>query len=423
MARIQRLPVILAAISAVVVIGCGSSGAGASRRMVSEPLSFDRSCRPTMDTVCPSPLLLSVAPAGDRYLAIWSREAVGPETGVYARLVDARSGAPVGQQVEVSDRNRVVSARGVVTSIVAAYNPGTREFLVLWQAGPGSGRHYPEIHARRLDADLHPLGAVVRIAPHGFYLRDVAANPENGEYLLVQSPEIPEARARVAAIRLGRDGSAKAVSTWGLDDPAPQIGVDRVHVAYDESTHGYLVAWLRTVGVPGLATRRVDADGRHLSVARQAGGAGLPSEAGQFTLGCGRDRMGCLLVWTAESSQGARTLVAQRLANGGEPAGPTIKVSNTVDRTVQLKSPIQAVVSAGDRYILSWHEGRNLRVSAIPADNGPAQPSRVVELPNDPTRAIATAVSSSAQTLLILSLDDRRSGPNQVFAQVESLQH
>jgi hypothetical protein len=69
--------------------------------------------------------------------------------------------------------------------VLAAYNPYSRVYLVLWEPLPGGS---PEINGQLLDSKLRPIGGEIHTTAYDFYLYDgnLAADPDTGEFLLAQ---------------------------------------------------------------------------------------------------------------------------------------------------------------------------------------------------------------------------------------------
>jgi hypothetical protein len=262
---------------------------------------------------------------------------------------------------------------------------------------------------------------VVSVTAHDFYLRDLAANPATGEYLLVQLAPQGETVSPVKAFatRLGSDGSAKAVAAWTVTRPAQQVAFDRVRAAYDPTTRGYRVAWLlagRTGSV--IASRAVDANARELSATRPIAETGVLDNP-QFNFAAAAYSGEFMTIWISPVSPTKLELLAQRIDQSGRPLGTTITASDAVDPP-ELRDHRPQVTAAHNHYVVWWRNTFNIRLT----DQGDAaSASGSISLPNDPTGAVTSAIDPVGQRIAILSLSDNPGGGNQIFARVLPLPH
>jgi hypothetical protein len=312
-----------------------------------------------------------------------------------------------------------------VGSIVAAYNRYTREFLVLSQALMPSPGVFGAIQGQRFDSHLRPIGSAVEITPHDYYLRDLAVNPDNGEYLLVQIGfqggfQAPPSPGEIFAIRLGADGNATAVSAWNVASSAERFAFGRVRAAYDSATHGYRVAWLLTGSTDSvIASRAVSANGELVSAPVAAIQPG-PLDNPQFTFAAGPNGRQFVIAWVSPTTTSKLELRAQPLDLTGAPISGPETISDIVDPPAIREHRPQLTTATG-RFVVSWQNTGSLRIAAIPIATGPATPSVQIALPNDPTGSTTSAADPTARTVLILWLTNNPGGPNQIHARLVPL--
>ena len=220
--------------------------------------------------------------------------------------------------------------------------------------------------------------------------------------------------AGVFVRRLGRYGQPQNGRGWRITAPGENAFFARLQVNYNPRANDYRVAWLsmaRTRSV--IATRTISADGARASPLTVVAEPGV-FENPQFDFGTDPATGASLAVWVSALDQRRVHLLAQRVSPSGHRIGQTTIVSTDVDPPA-INNHRPQVIPIGDGYVITWRNETTLRVENLPL-HGQIARSATVPLPDDPTRAITTAVDSATGTLLILSTDDNRGGPNQVFA-------
>ncbi len=219
-----------------------------------------KACQGSADSGCGEPnmpVLISGEEGSD--LALWTTLPGQPASvGVWVRLVDARSGAARGPQVQLSHS---VAEHG----IVAAYNPGSRRYLLLWQsAGAISGQ--------LLNDRLAAVGARFQIPAHDYYVRpgELAPDP-NGGFLFTQAQNGVglETQTRVFVTQISANGHPLNTVSWPVGNKSQQFQFAEAHAVYLPNLEGYLVAW-SLYGTTGsiLADRIVDKNLRPLRKAQ-----------------------------------------------------------------------------------------------------------------------------------------------------------
>jgi hypothetical protein len=381
---------------------------------VSKPLQIDVACQPTADTTCGGPTMGTAAPGpGAEDLVVWSRF---PEQqsidGVWARRIDARSGQPIGAQVQVAQFPDV-------GSVLAAYNPRSHRYLILWQGLPNNGAMAGEINGQVLAGDLTAVGPPIAITAHDFYLYpgDLTANPANGDFLLMQLSEShePAAPHAVNLTRIASDGTVDGTASWPV---GPQAGEGQVHATYDLQSRSYIVAWLVTGG--GSVTfeaRAASADLNQLGPIEtiDPGDATLGSD---FSIAEVPGTSTAVVAWLNNAPTGGPTIVAQQLESSGQPLGTMSTIS-----TLEDPPPLPAgglgrlqVTAVGDHDVASWQGLDKSETVAIPRGLTGAATNNVVDLPGlRNTYSHAMVANASANTLVVLSTSDGRAA-NQIYA-------
>ena len=180
--------------------------------------------------------------AGKEYLVVWT-QGVGQDRGfrdIYGRRL-SRTGKPLGAPFRVSDR----AATGDEAEPKIAYNPVSREYLVVWRDGRKYMDRGEDIYGRRLAADGTPLGRAFRVVGRAATGRDwtpdVECNSKHGTCLV----------AWTDPRRGGNDIFGRLVSQAGKPlrsdfriTPGGASGHDwRVDLAYDPHHNSYLAVW------------------------------------------------------------------------------------------------------------------------------------------------------------------------------------
>jgi hypothetical protein len=237
-----------------------------------------------------------------------ARPALSPR-GV-APVVDARSRAPRGAQVQVSQS---VAQEGVV----AVYNPASRRYLVLW----GSGR----ISGQVLNEHLEASGAAFQIPAHDSYVRpgELTTDP-NGGFLFSQAenPSGLSTQTHLFVTRISADGQPLNTASWTVSNNSRQFQFAEAHAVHVPNPGGYLVAW-SLYGTTGsfLAERMVDERLRPVSGVQTLALSGHAAGA-DFALAYEPPSASTRVIWLSRSTPSAPSLLSIRLNGSGAPEGP-----------------------------------------------------------------------------------------------------
>lgn len=387
---------------------------------VSQPLPVDVACQATSDYTCGGPTMgTAAAGPGAVDLVVWSRFAEEQAiNGVWARRIDARSGRPIGEQVHVAQFPDV-------GSVLAAYNPRSQRYLVLWQGLPNNGAMAGAINGQLLTRDLTPVGPAITVAAHDFYLYpgDLTANPADGDYLIMQLSQSHEQAAPhdVYVARVASDGTVDGTATWRA---GTQMGEGQVHAAYEPESRNYLFAWLVTAG--GSATFEactVSSDLSRLGPV-EAIAPGQASLGSDFSIAGDPGEASAVIAWLNQAPTGP-TIVAQKLGSSAQPVGTMSTISTLADPPPLPDAGLGRLqlTVVGDHYVAAWQGLDQAGIVAISADLKRAGDRTVVDLPGaTSTYSHATVANPAARSFALLSSSDSRSS-NQIYARVVALPH
>jgi len=163
--------------------------------------------------------------AAGEYLAVWKDDRNG-NWDIYGRRVTA-GGAVTGTEIAVC------ATSGDQLYPAVAYQPATAEWLVVWNGGRVQGQRV-SLTGTLVMTDFLISQNTAQNRP------DVAANPEDGEYLVVWHEQSGPTDYRVRARRVGADGALLG-SELQLSPTGGVAGWPRV--AYNGNDDEYLVVW------------------------------------------------------------------------------------------------------------------------------------------------------------------------------------
>jgi hypothetical protein len=359
------------------------------------------------------PVLISGERSSD--LALWSTAPAGEPgmSGVWGRLVDARSGTAQGPQVRVSGSQAQQGVLGV-------YNPASRRYLVLWQSGD-------EISGQLLNDRLQVAGAGFQIPAHDYYVRpgELATDPDGG-FLFSQAQNPPgglESQTQVFVTRISAAGRSIQTASWLVSNDSRPFQFAEAHAVYVPTSRTYLVAW-SLFGTTGsaLADRIVGDSAKPLSEVHAVAG-GADAGGADFALGYQPQTATTRVIWLTHSTSGAPTLSSVRLSSSGAPVGPAQSIGQVSPIPAEEPAGLGGLTPApaGIKEIANWQGLDTIDTFTIPATG--AAPVSVTRTPLGGVRgsyAHASATNTAAQTVAVLDTSNQ-GNLSQLYAHVTSL--
>jgi hypothetical protein len=180
---------------------------------------------------------VAYSPVMKEYLVVWENEYSTTDHDIFARRIDAITGALVGLEIHVAYASYNYDEKPVVT-----YNPGTHEYLVVYERRMGSDE-FPQqdLVGQRLYENGTLMGGEILIA-NGYLDEQAPAVACDGmDYLVVWQGDIaiPE-ETNLYSQRIGGGGSLIggqiAITTWDGDQLIPRI-------TYNSDDGHYFVVW------------------------------------------------------------------------------------------------------------------------------------------------------------------------------------
>lgn len=351
---------------------------------------------------------------GNSDLAVWSTFPTGQSatSGVWVRLVDARSGAAEGPQVHLSES---LAQQGVI----GVYNPASRRYLVVWQSGD-------EISGQLLNDRLQLAGASFQIAAHDDYVRpgELATDPGGGFlFSQAQNPDGGlETQARVFVTGISARGQPVKTASWPVSNESRQFQFAEAHAVYVPTSGGYLVAW-SLYGATGstLADRIVDGRGKPLRGVHTVA-SGADAAGADFALGYQPQSAATRIIWLSRSATGATTLLSMHLSTNGTSAGAVQSLGQISPIPAEEPADLSGLTlaSAAHKDIANWQGFAAVDTFTIPLGTGPVSITRTRLGGASGSYTHASATNTTALTLAVLSTSNQGS-LSQLYAHVTPL--
>lgn len=228
----------------------------------------------------------------------------------------------------------ITTASGFQGAPAIAADPGTGEFLVVWQdLRSGS----TAVFGQRVDNTGTLLGGDFPVAA-GASAPCIAFNSPMSEFLVAYAKSTGIFGRRIAVDGSLIGGEITLFAASGQSDPA---------IAHDTATHRYLLVWGQSLG--GVRSRTLGADGTPLGPVNtlSTGQNGAGNAAVAFNAATGQH----LVVWDAGGD------VFARLVNGdGGTAGPFFALTTA---TGTQTFPSVTVNGSTHQYFVVWWDNRN----------------------------------------------------------------
>jgi hypothetical protein len=190
----------------------------------------------------------------NEYLVVWESM-----EQVVARRLDA-GGAPLGGDFTVPD---AASSMRNDSSPAVAFDPLTKEYMVLWTSVPALFNGTPAtVYARRVSGQGAPLGTNITAYVHQniyVYGLGLAHNTTDNEYLAVWNADTDDAGYDAFAQRLSIDGSPVG-QAQRMKKPEWQVAPE---VAYSPSEEAFVITYRENHndGSGDISARALDASG------------------------------------------------------------------------------------------------------------------------------------------------------------------
>lgn len=358
------------------------------------------------------PVLISGKGSSD--LALWSTFPTGQSaiSGVWVRLVDARSGAAEGPQVHLSGS---LAQQGVI----GVYNPASRRYLVLWQSGD-------EISGQLLNDRLQLAGAGFQIPAHDYYVRpgELATDPAGG-FLFSQAKNPDgglETQTHVFVTPISATGQLVNTASWPVSNDSRQFQFAEAHAVYVPTSGGYLVAWslYGTIGST-LADRIVDESAKPLPEVHTIA-SGADAAGADFALGYQPETAATRVVWLSRSATGATSLLGMHLSTSGTSAGPAQSLGHVGPIPAEEPADLGSLTlaPAPHRDIANWQGFDAIDTFTIPLGTAPVSITRTRLGGASGSYTHASATNTTALTLAVLSTSNQGS-LSQLYAHVTPL--
>ncbi len=280
---------------------------------------------------------------GSAFLVAWQSEGNGDD--IYAQAVSAE-GALLSETVPIA------TLLGDQRHPDVAANPGDGEYLIVWQDG---GFLLPDwdIYAQRVADDGSRLGGSIAVytGTNDQQNPTVALNPDDETYLVIWQSDDPATGryhlyGQVVQANGALNGTAVSLysSTAALSDP---------EVAFNPVAGRYLLAWQEQSGRTDdwdLYGRIIGADGRPLGDAFAV--AAAPQDQAVPAVAASRNAEEFLVVWQAYTATGGlNDIHAQRVGADGTLLGGRIEVAAGSD---EQRAPQVATAGAVGQYLVAW---------------------------------------------------------------------
>lgn len=358
------------------------------------------------------PVLISGEASSD--LALWSTFPTGQlaTTGVWVRLVDARSGAADGPQVHLSGS---LAQQGVI----GVYNPASRRYLVLWQFGD-------EISGQLLNDRLQVAGPGFQIPAHDYYVRpgELATDPAGGFlFSQAQNPDGGlETQTHVFVTRISATGQPVNTASWPVSNDARPFQFAEAHAVYVPASGGYLVAW-SLYGTTGttLADRIVDTSAKPLPGVHTVA-SGADAAGADFALGYQPQTAATRVIWLSHSGTGATTLLSMHLNTSGTSAGPPQSLGQVSPIPDEEPADLSGLTlaPAPHKDIANWQGFDAIDTFTVPLSTAPVSVTRTPLRGASGNYTHASATNTAALTLAVLSTSNQGS-LSQLYARVTPL--
>ncbi len=197
--------------------------------------------------------------ASNEYLVVWEGDDVLDEQEIFGQRISA-TGTEVGaDDFRISDMGTDGSTLFFGADSDVAYNPGTNEYLVVWEGDDNTAPlvdNEVEIFGQRLDASGAEVGAndfrVSDVGANGDTARSgrdpaVAYNAVDNQFLAVWEADEAVGEFEIYGQRLGQGGGELGANDFRISDMGPDgnanfAGVDAA-VAHNSASNEYLVVW------------------------------------------------------------------------------------------------------------------------------------------------------------------------------------
>ena len=332
-----------------------------------------------------------------RYLAVWAADGTNDnEFEVFGRFL-SRSGAPVGDQFQISTTGPAGDVTFDAARPAVVYNAAVREFLVAWEASDAVAGE-TEIFVQRLSANGARVGVdgqqISTMGPDGDAAYDarepsLAYNSADHEYLVAwrgndDTDALVDNEFEIFVQRLAPDGTELGVDDQQISRGGDE-GVEGVassfepSVDYNAVTNEYLVAWAGG-GAAGplvndefeIFTQRLAIDGTEVGKDdRRISDMGPDGDDAFFALSptVAHDRSGEYLVaWQGRDDRGAIgvSVFTQRLSTTGSQLRPNDRRISAIGRdggrlSAQL-NPATAYDPLADQYVVVWSSDRSATI-------------------------------------------------------------
>jgi hypothetical protein len=281
---------------------------------------------------------------------------VTEDLGIHGQLVDA-DGSLIGSPFEISGFDN--GEWGVV-----AHNPATNRYLVVWRRW--------DIVGQLVDADGTLIGSSFAIdgpfATGWLAWPDVAANPTNGEFLVVwEDGRRDQTRdLDVFGQLVGQDGerlgSNIRISVRNVSERLPAV-------AYADATDQYLVVWQderdpsRGADIYG---RILTTDGERTGPEFRVSGGNATADDSWPDVAADPDGGRYFVTWMDQRNEATRgrDIFGQLLTATGARIGWNIRASGSKATSGEWE-PAVAFEPTSDRYFVVWDDYRNLDTRGV----------------------------------------------------------
>lgn len=343
----------------------------------------------------------------DRFLAVWvdSRDddmnSLFIEYDIYGRLFEA-DGTPAAPDFRINEG--LTSERQAFVPKVA-HNPIDNEYLVAWESKG-------QVVARRLDASGAPLGGEVTVPDDASSKRNdsgpaVAFDPGTKEYLVLFS-SVPSVfngtPATVYARRVSSQGAP--VGTNEIAYVHDNIYVYGVGLARKATKDEYLAIWDADTGATGF-----DAFAQLLNIDGSPAGAAYPMKKPDWQVApmaaYSPSEDAFMLTYRENHNDGSGDISARRLDASGMPGADDFVVYSSPDAWVSYSNVTYDGCS--EKFLLAWSvtgSPGSVMANVVGSDGAPAMDVLIVdpEVAVGPTSeiGIASAYSATSKTHLVV---------------------
>jgi hypothetical protein len=302
-------------------------------------------------------------PAANQYLVVWSdgRSEATRGFDIYGQRLSA-AGTAKGGNFRISGGGAV----GDDLSPAAAYNPNSKQYLVVWEDWRNASLQGPDIYGQRLSPTGGAKGTNFRIGDSPGASDEawpaVAHNPTANQYLVAWM-DARNGTWDIYARRVSAAGGLLGSSTR-ICQPIATANEYRPQVAYNPAANQYLVVWSDE---RNLASRLRDIYGRRVSATgvilgkdfRVSGPAAVAHDL-QAVVAYSPAANEYLVAWADKRNYAGQgyDIYARRVSAAGAVTGADFRVTGT-GGTADEEWPAVAFNPAGDQYLVVWQDYRS----------------------------------------------------------------